>query len=987
MLAALLVAVGMGTAWADELPTPVYFNDFSSQEGLTVVGNGVFEDDADARFGKVFHNDPTLTMAIRTNYLKLPSDVLQHSASTKEMTIGFWVNVKNATQMTNDAKFFFCPIFTAYGDGNGTMSHAWSEDNANGWWPFFYAETRGLLQWNSNGYCDFTDAQNDASANTQSTAWMDDAQWHYYTLVFTTSSAKVCIDGEILNSWTIADNGLEGLFTQTNLTYVCLGGNQAFGWADSDPAFAFDDFAVYDMALTADQIKQVMADKLTPTVTFDFTDPGISDHIGTSVSDATANIYNETFTVDDVTLQVTAGSAASKIYVDAGRGQNLVTYKDYTTLTFRAPEGMAITGITFTAAGTSNINSMTASSGTIEGMTWTGNADGVRFSQGGTSWLANAMVTMTAKSGETAALPAISYTECADITAFNQLPVGTYAKVTLNEAEVIGKSADGFSTVWIQDATGGAWMQYTSLNAQLNEQTKISGVLYTVKREASGNTQFKEAEDTPDSQLATTDITEYTLLEGTLAELNVAANKNRVVKITGASFVATSATAGTLTQGDVTIDVNNGTVTANQQLHKITDEWVKDETKMENVTIVAILVAKSASANQLLPISMEEVAVSTADATFDFQNNPENWPVSEALFDDDRGVVTTLTANGVTLTSIQNNEWNANMIYKAEDADPVFRVARENAFKLTAPEGKAIVKVVVTMAAASFDFTADNGEIAENTWTGNATEVTFTTTANRSISKIEVTLADENDETIKPVAAVEVATIADFNAVEDGKTVKLTLTNARVNAVNGGSYYVEDASGATVFKGLTLTPGTQLNGYVIGTKSTNDEIDFMNDPAVAVEYQLTATDATTFEASETTMEGTVMALTEAGTQANYGRLITFEHVTISGNGQNKTLTDANGNTFKARDYMGVLPTDYNWPEKASKITGIVIYYMTGWFLMPISADAIVEDTTQGIETINATTTESMTIYNLQGQRLNGLQKGINIVNGKKVVIK
>lgn len=984
MLAALLVAVGMGTAWADDLPTPVYFNDFSSTDGLTIVGNGVFETDADARFGQVFHNDPTLTKAIRTNYLLLPSDVLSHSATTKEMTIGFWVNMKDAQD------FYWSPMFAAYDNADRAA-------NATEPWPHFALMARKEVALNCWGYCDLGNTFNDNGTNAQTSAWLDDKAWHYYTATLTATSVKVYIDGILENSWTFdgttAGQIVEGVFNAgaeyaTNdygLKYICLGGNQACNWADPDPAFAFDDFAVYDKALTADQIKQVMEAK--SQVLFDFSDPNFRENIGTALNDVNGNIYNETFTVDGTTLQITCGAAPTKIYVDANRGQNLVTYKDYTTLTFRAPAGMAITDITFTAAGNSNINSMTASSGTITGMSWTGNAEGVRFTQGATSYMANAIVTLAVKTTETAALPVITYTECANIAAFNALENGTYAKITLTDAEITGKSADGYSTVFIQDASAGAWIQYTTLNDQLNEKTKVNGTVYTVKRVASGNPQLKEAEDTPNSSVTSTALSEYTMVEGTLAEVNVAANQNKVVKITGASFVATSATAGTLTQGDVTIDVNNGTATANQQLHKITDEWVKDETKMENVTIVAILVAKSASAYQLLPISMEEVAVSTADATFDFQNNPENWPVSEALFDDDRGVVTTLTANGVTLTSIQNNEWNANMIYKAEDADPVFRVAKENAFKLTAPEGKAIVKVVVTMAAASFDFTADNGEIAENTWTGNATEVTFTTTANRSISKIEVTLADENDETIKPVAAVEVATIADFNAVEDGKTVKLTLTNARVNGVMGGSYYVEDASGATVFKGLTLTPGTQLNGYVIGTKSTDDEIDFMNDPAVAVEYQLTATDATTFEASETTMEGTVMALTEAGTQANYGRLVTFEHVTISGSGQSKTLADANGNTFKARDYMGVLPTDYNWPEKASKITGIVIYYMTGWFLMPISADAIVEDTTQGIETINATTTESMTIYNLQGQRLNGLQKGINIVNGKKVVIK
>ncbi len=242
---------------ADAVPTPVYFNDFSSQEGLEIVGSGEFVDDSDTRFGKIYHNDPNLSKAIRTNYLKLPENVLQHSATTKEMTISFWVNKKNATD------YFWSPIFTAYGSDNGTASHAHPD---GGWWPFFYAETRGVLGWNSNGYCDFTDAENDAGKNTIRTDWSDDGEWHLYTMTFTPSSARVYIDGSVINSWTIANNGLDGLFTQTNLVYVCLGGNQAWGWNDPDPAFGFDDFAVYDRALTAEQIELIIEDKKTTTI-------------------------------------------------------------------------------------------------------------------------------------------------------------------------------------------------------------------------------------------------------------------------------------------------------------------------------------------------------------------------------------------------------------------------------------------------------------------------------------------------------------------------------------------------------------------------------------------------------------------------------------------------------------------------------------------------------------------------------------------------
>ena len=342
--------------------------------------------------------------------------------------------------------------------------------------------------------------------------------------------------------------------------------------------------------------------ELTEAV-FDFTSATIREKIGAAMTDIDGFIYNETFTAEGATLQITGGSAPSRIYVDNNRGQNLVTYKEYTTLTFKAPEGKAITKIEFTAAGNSNINNFTASSGAIEGMTWTGNAEGVRFTQGGTSYLANAILTLADKTAETAALPAIEYTKCENIAAFNALEAGTYAEVTLTNAEVIGKSADGYSSVWIQDATGGCWIQYTSLNDKLTEKTKINGTIFTVKRATAGNPQMKEAEKTVDSELQAEGIENFTAVEGTLAEVNVTANLNKVVKLSADSLLVTSNTAGTLYVGKTSIAVNNGGETANQQMHKITD-WAKD-TKLVDVKIVAILVAKSSTENQLLPITLE----------------------------------------------------------------------------------------------------------------------------------------------------------------------------------------------------------------------------------------------------------------------------------------------------------------------------------------------------------------------------------------------
>lgn len=213
----------------------------------------------------------------------------------------------------------------------------------------------------------------------------------------------------------------------------------------------------------------------------------------------------------------------------------------------------------------------------------------------------------------------------------------------------------------------------------------------------------------------------------------------------------------------------------------------------------------------------------------------------------------------------------------------------------------------------------------------------------------------------------EVANIAAFNAVEDGKKVKLTLTDAKVTAYADlqNVYYVEDATAATVISGTTLTVGTALNGTITGTKSTN-EVDYMNIPAVAVEPMMTVTDATGFTATETTLTPTVMTITEACAQANYAKLITIENVTISGSGKNKTLTDAEENTIKARDLFGVLSAEYVWPAEAASVTGICLHYMTGWFIIPTSEAGIVAKQGTAVESVK---TENQAVKFLKNGQL------------------
>jgi len=234
--------------------TIIYSNNFENGVGTsTIVGNGQIESVQTGGFGAVFHNAAG-GQAIRSNYLLLPADVLANlqASGSKELSIAFWVN--KGTAIDN----YWTPIFSAYGAAPVAGANTW---------PMMVLQSRLVAQVNCAGWTDLVDADNVNAVNTVATDWLDDAAWHYYTAIFTETSVKVLIDGVVKNAWTL--NGTDGhtvsgLFTNGgDLKYICLGGNQAWNWGDPDPAYMYDDVAVYSNALTVDQITAIIAAKST----------------------------------------------------------------------------------------------------------------------------------------------------------------------------------------------------------------------------------------------------------------------------------------------------------------------------------------------------------------------------------------------------------------------------------------------------------------------------------------------------------------------------------------------------------------------------------------------------------------------------------------------------------------------------------------------------------------------------------------------------
>ncbi|MDE5586528.1 MAG: LamG domain-containing protein, partial [Muribaculaceae bacterium] len=247
-------STGPGVTVGSPLPDPVFFYNFERGTGdAKIVGGGEIVD-AGGNFGKVFQN---ARGGMRQNYLQLPEDVFVKAGANDEITISLWVNAKNAG---DSPEYMWSPMFTAY-DSNVAGTGC----------PMFACQYRGNVQVNCNGndnqgdaWCDYTDDQCDQDKVTfyhNETDWLADKDWHLYTAVFTKTSAAVYFDGEIANSWTIDGTSRGGrceMFGDARFNLFCVGGMQAWNWQDPDPGFMFDDVAIYDHALSKEQIQTLI---------------------------------------------------------------------------------------------------------------------------------------------------------------------------------------------------------------------------------------------------------------------------------------------------------------------------------------------------------------------------------------------------------------------------------------------------------------------------------------------------------------------------------------------------------------------------------------------------------------------------------------------------------------------------------------------------------------------------------------------------------
>lgn len=327
------------------------------------------------------------------------------------------------------------------------------------------------------------------------------------------------------------------------------------------------------------------------------------------------------------------------------------------------------------------------------------------------------------------------------------------------------------------------------------------------------------------------------------------------------------------------------------------------------------------------------------------------------------GIVMTAT-NG---TNSDNTTTLTTCLYGSTN-DHNLRVYTNGSITFTAPEGYNISEVTFSTKSAAFETTVGTYGKSNSTWTGDAHVVTF-----KATDKVKV-----DNATIKLVAAA---------------TTPLTLDEATT------------AEDATVILGenLNKTINVTINRTLVANKwntlclpfdVTAEQIkNILKAEGMVREYKDQTADCINFQAAETMTAGVPYLIKP--TEEVKG--LTFEGVKITADkgktkggigSENLTICGILG-AHKLGDFELFLNAAGKFVAPApgkETMKGFRAYFIS---LISTNAKINIDGETTDINNIETEATVNGKVYNLNGQyvgnSLNGLKKGIYVVNGKKVI--
>ena len=351
----------------------------------------------------------------------------------------------------------------------------------------------------------------------------------------------------------------------------------------------------------------------------------------------------------------------------------------------------------------------------------------------------------------------------------------------------------------------------------------------------------------------------------------------------------------------------------------------------------------------------------TTAIVFDFTANPNAWGIKPQKDNskDGSNVVAgkELKVSGVMMTATNGSQYGT-CLYGTTSV--TLNVYNGGSITFTAPDGYNISEIKFDNSKANF--TTKEGNYANGIWVGNAHAVKFSNNDN----KIAIKTA-----TIKLVATFQTLDESKDNTEtisnNNGKAVDIKLTRTLIaNKWNTFCVPFETEIAGTALEGATVKTIGTVVGNVINLE-----------------------DATKIEAGVPYL---VMPNTENIVNP------TFKNVTISvttpivkGNDEYKFVGTYSPKTITVDEFGKIWGVTAE--GKLAKINAkTTMKGLRAYFVFPTNAAAAklnFDGETTGINSIETEATVNGKVYNLNGQyvgnSLNGLKKGIYVVNGKKVI--
>lgn len=375
-----------------------------------------------------------------------------------------------------------------------------------------------------------------------------------------------------------------------------------------------------------------------------------------------------------------------------------------------------------------------------------------------------------------------------------------------------------------------------------------------------------------------------------------------------------------------------------------------------------------------------EKVVFTCTASNTANYGPGNFTVSE-------GTYTYSGKEGTWVGSAATVAFNASKAQvRATKIEVTLAPADENYVAAPSIKGKATFlesnEVTVTAGEdAAIYYTLDGTEpTAASTLYEGA--ITLTETATVKAIAVEGALSSEVVEATFTKVVPEELAFADLcNLTADKKQVKVNFNGVVVAYVDGGTVHLrEGVNAAALYNiGLDVQQGDVLEGYIVA-----DFKPYNSMPELVVNNDLT--DVSTIEvlAEEeevTPFKASVAELNDGKWMAHY--LVLSEVTIVTETVDSKTTTYIVQGEDKIACYKGIDLTGY---VDSDKTYDVVVLFNSIYKGTPqVKPISIEESSTTGIDTI--TTNASNKVYTLDGRRVQQPVKGINIINGKKVVVK